>query len=221
MGTTSIEVLAPDYNIAPSKLAGIITLNADGMRVLDLASWGLIPSWAKEASISRTLTNARSETAAKKPSFRGAMARTRCIVPVQGYYEWYRPAKQPFYIHSSGGETLAVAGLYELWRDPKVPDSPPRLTFTILTREPIADIAMIHDRMPVLLPPGVWSEWLDPATSSERTAAIVDPVGPTQLENGSLDAYPVATTVNSVRNNGPSLINPVAAIPPGDTAGLW
>lgn len=221
-GVGVVESLAPDYNMAPSKSACIVRRDDEGVRVLDLATWGLIPSWSKDAAIAHRLTNARSETAAEKPSFRRALAKRRCIVPAQGYYEWYRPSKQPFYIHAADGGLLAMAGLYESWRDPEVADAPPRRTFTILTREPRAEIAMIHDRMPVLLTRDSWQEWLDPATPVERVIAMMDPAGLVQREVGMLDAYPVSTSVNAVRNNGPELVEPIRAEATSDTAdGLW
>lgn len=225
-GVGVVEQLAPDYNIAPSKSACIVRLDDEGRRILDLATWGLIPSWSKEAAIAHRLTNARSETAAQKPSFRSALAKRRCIVPALGYYEWYRPSKQPFYIHAAGGGLLAMAGLSESWRDPAHPEAPARRTFTILTREPRAEIAMIHDRMPVMIPRDRVGEWLDPSTPAERVAQMMDPVGPVQGSVDPLDAYPVATTVNAVRNNGPELITPIDADLSGATStdeadGLW
>lgn len=221
-GVGVVEQLLPDYNLAPSKSACIVRLDDEGVRVLDLATWGLIPSWSKDAAIAHRLTNARSETAAEKPSFRSALARRRCIVPAQGYYEWYRPSKQPFYIHAAGGGLLAMAGLYESWRDPEVVDAPLRRTFTILTREPRTEIAMIHDRMPVLLSREHWQGWLDPATPVDRVIPMMDPAGLVQGAVGMLDAYPVSTSVNAVRNNGPALIEPISAEATVDTAdGLW
>jgi len=212
-----VEQWLPNYNIAPSMPACIVRQGEDGTRTLDYATWGLIPSWAKDPAIASKLTNARSETAGTKPSFRRAVAKRRCLVPAGGYYEWYRPSKAPFYIHAADGSTLAMAGLYELWSDPARPEAPLRQTFTILTREPRAEIAMIHDRMPVLLPKSEWSHWLNPATSSEQVSELLDPEGEAQLRVGSLDAFPVSRMVNAVRNNGPDLVEPIQE----EAEGLW
>lgn len=212
-----VEQWLPNYNIAPSMPSCIIRQAEDGTRLLDLAIWGLIPSWAKDPTIASKLTNARSETAETKPSFRRAVAKRRCLVPADGYYEWYRPTKAPFYIHSADGSTLAMAGLYEVWSDPAKPEAPPRLTFTILTREPRAEISMIHDRMPVLLPKSEWSHWLNPETSAEQVSALLDPQGEAQLRVRPLDAFPVSRMVNAVRNNGPALVEPIQE----ESEGLW
>ncbi len=212
-----VEQWLPNYNIAPSMSACIIRQVEDGARLLDLATWGLIPSWAKDPAIASKLTNARSETAETKPSFRRAVAKRRCLVPAGGYYEWYRPTKSPFYIHAADGTTLAMAGLYELWSDPTNPEAPIRQTFTILTREPRAEISMIHDRMPVLLPKSEWSRWLNPETPSEKVTELLDPNGEAQLRVGPLDAFPVSRMVNAVRNNGPALVEPVQE----ESEGLW
>ena len=212
-----VEQWLPSYNIAPSMLACIVRQGEDGARLLDHATWGLIPSWAKDSSIATKLTNARSETAHAKPSFRRAVASRRCLVPAGGYYEWYRPSKVPFYIHAADGTTLAMAGLYELWSDPTNPEAPIRQTFTIMTREPRAEIAKIHDRMPVLMPKSEWTHWLSPTTSSGQLSDLLDPRGAAQMSVGPLDAYPVSRMVNAVRNNGAALLEPLQE----ESVGLW
>ena len=217
-----VEQLTPNYNIAPSMSTCIIRQDEDGARLLDLATWGLIHSWAKDPSIASKLTNARSETAATKPSFRRALAKRRCLVPADGYYEWYRPSKTPFFIHSADEKTLAMAGLYELWSDPAQPDGHIRHTFTIVTREPRAEIAMIHDRMPVLFPASQWETWLNPATPADQVSELLDPHGAAQMSIGPLDAYPVSTMVNAVRNNGAVLIEPLKDESKAEVSeGLW
>ncbi|MFA7324798.1 MAG: SOS response-associated peptidase [Candidatus Nanopelagicales bacterium] len=205
------RILEPDYNLAPSKEVYIIVDKRaeDGthQRALEIARWGLVPSWAKDPAIGNRLTNARSETVSEKPSFREAFARRRCLVPVDGYYEWYasaqetapgRPRKQPFYLHDPQERPLAIAGLYEWWR--AGPSEPWLLTCTLLTRAATPDLARIHDRMPVIVPPHQWGWWLD---NSQR-------VDVNELAPAVLEAHAVSTAVNSSRSSGPALIEPIA-----------
>lgn len=206
------RVLAPDFNVAPTKEMYLVAAGSESevpVRRMEIARWGLIPSWAKEASISTKLTNARVETVSEKPSFRSAFAKRRCLIPADGYYEWYRPergAKQPFYIHRTDSRSLAMAGLYEWWRDPANPESEPRLTCTVITTAATPQLAVIHDRMPVMIDEGDWAAWLDPTIAGKD-------LPPGMLESGfalGLVAEPVSTAVGNVRNNGPSLIAPLA-----------
>ena len=206
------RVLAPDFNVAPSKELYLVAAGEhEGTltRRMEIARWGLIPSWAKESSIGAKLTNARVETISEKPSFRSAFAKRRCLIPADGYYEWYRPekgAKQPFYIHRTDSHSLAMAGLYEWWRDPSNPDAEPRLTCTVITTAATPALAVIHDRMPVMIEQADWAEWLDPAVPGKE-------LPPPMLEAGfhlALVADPVSLAVGNVRNNGPSLITPIA-----------
>lgn len=216
------ERLVPDYNIAPTKRSYIVVdrrSDADVLeRSLEAARWGLVPRWAKDAGIGSRMANARAETVAEKPSFRSAFAKRRCLVPADGYYEWYlpsaapvgtKPVKQPFFIHRADEHSLALAGLYEWWRDPGVPTEDPAswlLTFTIITTAATDDLARIHDRMPMSVAQGDWDAWLDPGVIGQDATALMSPRG-----SGELTAYPVATAVNSVRNNGATLIEPLAA----------
>ena len=206
------RVLAPDFNVAPTKELYLVAAGEhEGTltRRMEISRWGLIPSWAKESSIGAKLTNARVETISEKPSFRSAFAKRRCLIPADGYYEWYRPekgAKRPFYIHRADGHSLAMAGLYEWWRDPSNPDAEPRLTCTVVTTAATPELAVIHDRMPVMIEQADWAEWLDPAVPGKE-------LPPPMLEAGfrlALVADPVSVAVGNVRNNGPSLITPIA-----------
>lgn len=206
------RVLAPDFNVAPTKELYLVAAGEhEGTltRRMEIARWGLIPSWAKESSIGAKLTNARVETISEKPSFRSAFAKRRCLIPADGYYEWYRPetgAKQPFYIHRADGRSLAMAGLYEWWRDPANPDAEPRLTCSVVTTAATPELAVIHDRMPVMVEQADWAEWLDPSVPGKE-------LPPPMLEAGfrlALVADPIAVAVGNVRNNGPSLITPIA-----------
>lgn len=212
--TVPEQLLEPDFNVAPSKSVYIVVdkwlADEPVIRSLEVATWGLVPTWAKDPSIAAKLTNARSETVAEKPSFRKAFAAQRCLVPADGYYEWYasqattgsgRPAKLPFYIHAADGSTLAMAGLYEWW---KRPDGSWLLTCCVLTTSANEDLMRIHDRMPVMVPKERWDWWLD-GRSKVEVAPLLDP------RLVPLIAFPVATTVNNARNNGPALREPIAA----------
>ena len=196
--------LAADFNVAPTKQVYVVIDQqiADGgplTRRLDIARWGLIPSWAKDPSIASRLINARAETVAEKPSFRRAFARRRCLVPADGYYEWV--AKQPYYLHAAVGRTLAMAGLYEWWQVPGVGGEDPdarRLTCTVITTAATAEVAQIHQRMPLIIDPSDWSGWLDPA-ATDASELLLSP------SQASIVAHRVTTEVNNVRHNGPEL----------------
>ncbi len=213
--------LAPDWNVAPTKdVPAVITRrdrdaepDSDPSRVLRPVRWGLVPSWAKDTSIGSRLINARMETVTEKPAFRRAFAKRRCLLPADGYYEWYgeeKGKKQPFYISRRDGRPLAMAGLYEFWRDPTA-DAEDRhawlWTCTVLTTTAEDDVGRIHDRMPLMVPPERWAQWLDPdADDSSEAAELLIPAAP-----GALAAWPVQKLVNKVSNNGPELIEPLPA----------
>jgi putative SOS response-associated peptidase YedK len=231
------ESLGPDYNVAPTKKVYAVVERrprdepeGSTRRELAIVRWGLVPSWAKDPSIGNKMINARMETVAEKPAYRRAFAKRRCLLPADGYYEWYtpeggpkgrtgKPVKQPFFIHPADGGILAMAGLYELWRDPTRADDDPYawlMTATVLTTQAEDAVGMIHDRMPLFVERERWHDWLDPerdgSTSDPRELLV--PAAP-----GRLDAYPVSTAVNSVRNNGPELLEPIAA--EGDDGALF
>jgi putative SOS response-associated peptidase YedK len=185
-----------------------------GVRELRVVRWGLVPFWAKDTSIGSRLINARAETVATKPAFRRAFARHRCLLPADGFYEWEKsgdpkhPTKQPYYIHREDGGVLAFAGLYELWRAKDRPDDDPGAwlwTATIITTRAEDEVGRIHDRMPMVIDPDRWADWLDPtATSAEALHGLMMPAA-----SAHLTTYPVSTEVNSVRHNGPGLIEPM------------
>jgi putative SOS response-associated peptidase YedK len=185
-----------------------------GVRELRVVRWGLVPFWAKDISIGSRLINARAETVATKPAFRRAFARHRCLLPADGFYEWEKPGdpksprKQPYYIRREDGGVLAFAGLYELWRDKDRPDDDPDSwlwTATIITTRAEDEVGRIHDRMPMVIEPARWADWLDPtATSAEALHGLMTPAASVHLTT-----YPVSTEVNSVRHNGPGLIEPM------------
>lgn len=208
------SVLEPSWNVAPTKDVYAV-LDHDGQRYLDAFHWGLVPSWAKDAKIASKLINARAETLGEKPAFRTSFRSRRCIVPASGFYEWRtlggtgrNRRKQPMFIAAADGSPLAFAGLWSVWRGPDKDQEPLRST-TIVTTTPNATMAPIHDRMPVILPRGVWDRWLDPELDDpDELAALCVPA-----DEGVLVVHPVATTVNSVRNDGPELIEEVPAEP--------
>jgi putative SOS response-associated peptidase YedK len=230
------ETLAPDYNVAPTKpVYAVVERPPSGsgkdsgkdseepaQRQLRVVSWGLVPFWAKDPSIGNKMINARMETVTEKPAFRKAFASRRCLLPADGYFEWYateqktkagKPMKQPFFIHPADGGVMAMAGLYEIWRDPTRDDDDPqrfRWTCTVLTTSAEDDLGHIHDRMPLLVEPDRYAAWLDPTTSAaDDLKALLVPAAP-----GRLEAYPVSTQVNNVRNNGAELLDPLATEPP-------
>ena len=219
--------LPPDYNVAPTKqIYAVLTRNPGSPqdpgpageepaeRQLHVVRWGLVPYWAKDRSIGSRMINARAETVADKPAFRRAFARRRCLLPADGFYEWQQVTdgggkrKQPYYIYRTDGGVLAFAGLYELWRDPSVPEDDPGAwlwTATIITTRAEDEVGRIHDRMPMVIEPAAWPDWLDPGNT--------DPADVTPLlvpaSSGTLTSYPVSTAVNNVRNNGPELREPL------------
>jgi putative SOS response-associated peptidase YedK len=202
------EVVEEVLDAAPDGVPG----GAAPVRILRSARWGLVPSWARDPSIGTRMINARSETLAGKPSFRAAFRRHRCIVPADGFYEWRRTGagrgarKQPYFIAARDGAPLALAGLYEHWRDPAAGDGDAVLvTCTIITTDANAVLAPLHDRMPAVLPHDAWDIWLDPAVDdTDVVAAVLAPAA-----DDVLAFRPVGTAVGSVRNNGPELIDEV------------
>lgn len=206
-GEISPRVLPANWNISPTtEVYFVASDDAAGIRrKISTGLWGLIPSWSKDASGASHTINARVETVGDKPSFRSAFRSRRCIIPADGYYEWatamgrYSP-KQPFYISNSNGTSLAMAGIFEEWVNPR--DGKRITSAAILTREAVGEISTIHTRMPVILPRERWSQWL----SSQR---ISEPEVPTYLSllemespAAGLTFHPVSTVINSARNSG-------------------
>ena len=191
----------PNFNVAPTQQVPVVV---DDPRRFEVMRWGLVPFWAKDPRIGRRTINARAETVASKPAFRAAFRKRRCLVPADGFYEWTGPRgkRQPLNIHRADGNPLALAGLWES-HDEFGP------TFTIITTEPNAYMSTIHSRMPVILEPADWNAWL--------SASDEDPGWYTALLRPAADdvltGYPVNPAVNSVRNNGPHLLEFVATEP--------
>ncbi len=207
-GLETPPVLAPRYNIAPTQPVGFVRRGADGARVWELGHWGLIPSWSKDPSIGARMINARSETAAEKPSFRAAMRRRRCLIPTTGFYEWKRinGAKQPYYIHLAGGGLFAFAGLWEYWAGE---DGSELVSCTILTTEANEMMAGLHNRMPSIILPDDYDDWLGDgrdadAREVDRLKHLLRPAA-----NDLLEAEAVSRYVNSPSNEGEACILPL------------
>ncbi len=197
------QVLAPRYNIAPTQEAAVVRSDAEGRRELALLRWGLVPFWAKEISIGSRMINARSETAAEKPSFRAAFKRRRCLILADGFYEWRKigKTKQPFHIHFARRRPFTMAGLWEVWN--KGAEGPLE-TFTILTTEANVEVSPLHHRMPVILDGQRRDLWLDPTVQDAGALnAVLRPYA-----GETIQLTPVSTLVNSPRNEVPQCLDP-------------
>ncbi|WP_329455744.1 SOS response-associated peptidase [Streptomyces sp. NBC_01497] len=238
------ESFAPDWNVAPTKEVRAILERvpkddpgAGAVRQLRTLKWGLVPSWSKTPDGGARLINARAETVHEKSSYRRPFGARRCILPADGYYEWMtgaderqleekgkkkRPRKQPYFVTPADGSVMALAGLYEFWRDTTLPGDHPRawwVTCTVITTEaetaPLAaapeqgprSLSDIHPRMPLMLTPDRWDAWLDPArTDVDELRPLLAPP-----PAGLMRAYPVRAAVSDVRNNGPELVEELEA----------
>jgi len=221
---------SPDWNMAPTKQAPVVLTRAprtsesledadEPVRQLRLVTWGLVPGWAKDTRTGLRMINARAESVLEKPGFARAAASRRCLVPAEGWYEWQasptvkdtkgKPRKQPFYLHRADRDVVAMAGLYEFWRDKAFEDSHDPdawlTTFTIITTRAEPGLDRVHDRQPLVLEREHWSRWLDPGTRD------VDSVGELLAFEapGRFEAYPVSSAVSATRNNGEQLLLPL------------
>ncbi|MCB9420256.1 MAG: SOS response-associated peptidase [Ardenticatenaceae bacterium] len=198
--------LAPRYNIAPTQPVAAVRLGPhSGQRELTHFHWGLIPSWAKDPSMSARMINARAETVTDKPAFRAAFKRRRCLIPASGFYEWQQigGGKQPMFIQAQDGGLLALAGLWETWH---TPDGGEIDSCTILTTAPNELMASIHNRMPVIIEPADYDLWLYPGDRPEDGLHLLRPYPARKMA-----AYPVNTHVNSPRNDDARCIQPLAS----------
>lgn len=196
--------MQPRYNIAPSQPIAVITNQNPNQ--LAYVKWGLVPSWSKDPAIGNKMINARSETAAEKPSFRSAFKRRRCLIPADGFFEWTKQDKKkvPMYIHLENNAVFAFAGLWETWQSP---DGSELQTCTILTTEPNELIKPLHHRMAVILEPDTYDTWLSP---DELPADALMPLM-TAYPPETMRVYEVSTQVNSPANDNPSIIEPFDA----------
>lgn len=194
------QQVAPRYNIAPTQpVLAVANNNAEKMEFM---LWGLIPGWAKDTAIGNKMINARAETLAEKPSFKHAFKRRRCLILADGFYEWRKGAggKTPMFVHLRDRQAFGFAGLWEVWH----PGDENILSCTIITTEPNEMMATIHNRMPVILPPNAWEEWLDPA---EQTPDTLNPLLKAYPAS-EMAAYPVSTVVNSPANDVAECVMP-------------
>lgn len=208
---SSNPTLPLNWNVAPTNEIYIVK-GADGLRNLESASWGMIAPWQKSMTEARAsqshAINARSESIYEKPTFRDAFRRTRCLIPVTGYYEWatalgkYAP-KQPFYVSDRDGAPLSIAGIWSSWISP---NGEQINSASIITQEAQGELASIHSRMPVFMEPARWDIWLDPSNRDiENLRALMR----TPNSERNLVTRPVDSRVNLVANNGPELINEI------------
>jgi putative SOS response-associated peptidase YedK len=198
--TDDVEGLEPDYNVAPTDPVPVVRITS-ASRHLNVARWGLLPHWAKDPRVGARMINARAETVATSSAFASAFERRRCLVPADGWYEWVRTknGKQPYFMTPADGQIAVFAGLWANWGPEKL------LTCSIVTTAAVDDLALIHDRMPLLLPPSRWDAWLE----GPPDASLLAP--PTSSEVAGLELRPVGSAVGDVHNDGPELIRRVAA----------
>lgn len=220
-----VDLPASSWNVAPTDPVPAVVERkprVDGdsdepedrepVRKLVAPRWGLVPSWSKSAKSGASMINARVETVATKPAFRRAFSSRRCLLPAEGYYEWYdtqltdakgKPVKQPFFIRPADERLLVMAGIYEFWKDP---DSGEWLTScAVITTTATDSLGHIHDRMPMVIGPESWDAWLDPSvTDPDQAMALLSVTAADQLE-----AYAVSRAVGNVRNNSPDLVEPI------------
>jgi putative SOS response-associated peptidase YedK len=212
-----VEGRQPSWNVAPASDILVVVAGSDGARTLQALRWGLIPRWAKDPKGKNQIVNLRAETVREKPTWQRNLAKRRCIIPIDGFYEWQDQGKgqrkQPFYITARDGKPLALAGLWSTWRDPAAEKDGEEAagadgelwTCTILTTTANQLMASVHHRMPVILPPEAWDAWLDPDNHDvEQLTALLEPAA-----EDLLALWPVDQAVGNVRNNRPELVRPL------------
>lgn len=195
------EDFPPRYNIPPGTDIPVIRYSPEGKRVLHLLRWGLVPHWAKDPTIGTKLNNARGESVSEKPSFRDAFKRRRCLIPADGFYEWKTEGdiKQPYYVSLKSGAPMAMGGLWESWRRP---DGEILRTCCVITTGPNGVMKPIHDRMPVIIEPEHWQEWL-----TAPPEVVGDLIAPYTAE--AMQAWAVDRRVSRSNEEGPALVAPV------------
>ena len=202
--------LEADWNVAPTDPVPVVRMSQRrDERVLDTARWGLLPPWATDTRGAARMINARAETVATSKAFAPSLARRRCLVPADGWYEWVRrgAAKQAYYMTPPDGSVLAFAGLWSAWGN----GPEPVLTCSVLTTAALGGLARVHDRMPLILPADRWAAWLAGGGDADE---LLRPLPVATLDE--LEIRPVTPAVGNVRNNGPELIAPVPEVPDPD-----
>ena len=196
---TTDEALVPDYNLAPTDPAAIVRVSASvGARVLAVARWGLVPAWSADGRGGARMINARAETVATSRAFAPSFERRRCLVPADGWYEWARTesGKQPYFMTRSDGAPLVFGGVWSTW-------GTQLLTFSVITLPAAGKLLQVHDRMPLVLSPDRWQEWLTDANA----LGLLRP--PDDDYAAGIELRPVSAAVGDVRNDGPDLIKPI------------
>jgi len=197
-----IDNFSASYNVAPGQqIPAIIT--KDGKNELHKLKWGLVPPWAKDDKIGYRLINTRSETVDSKPSFKNAFKQRRCLIPANGFYEWQKPDKTPYYIKLKNQELFCFAGIWENWKSPEGEEVH---SCSIITTTPNDIMQPIHNRMPVIVPHDVQQYWLQ----GDNRKLLKEMLVPFNSEQ--MLAYPVSNEVNSYKNNYPELIKEAALI---------
>jgi putative SOS response-associated peptidase YedK len=202
-------VFKPSYNIAPGKDVPVIVRQGD-RNIVKLMRWGLVPSWAQDPAIGNQMINARCETLDQKPSFKQLLARNRCLIPADGFYEWARigKGKIPMRVRMRDRRPFTMAGLWDVWRDP---DGEELYSFTIITTDANKLLRPVHDRMPLILEPLAAKQWLDPIFTSFSMLSVLMQPFPSEL----MEAYEVSRVVNDPKNDSPACIEPAIPEPPG------
>jgi putative SOS response-associated peptidase YedK len=198
---TPTEEPVPSWNRAPTQQGWAIVADAAGEAALPMR-WGLLPPWAKDTRLAYSTINARLETVTAKPAFRAAWKQRRALIPSSGYYEWIQldaRTKQPYYVRMQDAPVMFYAGLWESRRDASGQEL---LTYSIITRDADQTVRTLHDRMPLVLPPGAHPDWLHGTAEQAMDIALSVPSAP-------LVFHAVSRDVGNVRNNRPDLVEPV------------
>jgi putative SOS response-associated peptidase YedK len=201
----------PRWNAAPTSQLPVVVASG-GARMLTAMRWGLIPAWASDTKIGYSTFNARAEDIETRPAFRAAWrAGRRCLVIADGYYEWRAADKQPFAVALGNHGPMTFAGLWEVWRDPAIPDAKPLKSFAIITTQANDILKPLHDRMPALLTPQSWAAWLgeSPANESDLKAML------RPYPDAAMTYWPVDRRVSNAKNEGPDLFAPLSTLPAG------
>jgi putative SOS response-associated peptidase YedK len=202
---TTFEIL-PSYNVAPQTFQPVVCFNRKTLeRELVQMRWGLVPYWAKDAKIGYSTINAKAETLTTSPAFREAIKRRRCLIPADGFFEWQpidKKTKQPFAFGLRDGSLIALAGLFDVWRDKATGQA--LLSYTVITTDPNELLEPFHNRMPVIVRPADYERWIAPAEPSHLPLDLLRPY-PDEL----MSAWKVGLAVGNVKNDEPGLIAPV------------
>lgn len=199
-GLLKSPTLEPRYNVAPSQLVAVIGSRASGGRALAMFRWGFVPHWAADLKGPKPV-NAKGETLAEKPAFRDSFRERRCLIPADGFYEWRTTprGKKPLFYCLKGGELMALAGIWDVWRG----QTEKLFSCAIITTPCNSLIEPVHDRMPAVIPPTDWDRWLDPReTEPGKLLPLLRPYPPEEME-----AIPVSTVVNNSRHEGPDCLS--------------